>query len=98
MAQVKKFTLAQVKEHRAESDLWIVIRDKVYDVTKFLKEVCMNRNKCQCVAHAHKPVRFNFVSFIDFFQHPGGEDVLKEVAGKDATKDFDDVGHSDSAM
>lgn len=39
MAEAKKFTLAQVKEHNNGKDLWIVIRDKVYDVTKFLSEV-----------------------------------------------------------
>lgn len=31
-------------------------------------------------------------------QHPGGEEVLIEAGGKDATKDFDEVGHSSSAM
>lgn len=35
----KEFTLAQVKEHNNKADVWIIIRDKVYDVTKFLSEV-----------------------------------------------------------
>ncbi|KAG0556115.1 hypothetical protein KC19_11G027300 [Ceratodon purpureus] len=30
--------------------------------------------------------------------HPGGDDVLMQVAGKDATEEFDDVGHSKSAI
>ncbi|KAL3524441.1 hypothetical protein ACH5RR_017275 [Cinchona calisaya] len=29
--------------------------------------------------------------------HPGGGDVLLSSTGKDATNDFEDVGHSDSA-
>ncbi|XP_041377006.1 cytochrome b5-like isoform X2 [Gigantopelta aegis] len=31
------FTLKDVKEHGDESSCWIVIWDRVYDVTKFLK-------------------------------------------------------------
>lgn len=30
-------------------------------------------------------------------QHPGGEEVLLEQAGKDATEHFEDVGHSTDA-
>ncbi|PAV87249.1 hypothetical protein WR25_15117 [Diploscapter pachys] len=31
-------------------------------------------------------------------EHPGGEEVIKEHAGKDATDAFDDVGHSKDAL
>ncbi|KAL9084114.1 MAG: hypothetical protein Q9159_005409 [Coniocarpon cinnabarinum] len=38
---------------------------------------------------------YNASSFID--EHPGGEEVLLDVGGQDATEAFDDVGHSDEA-
>ncbi|KAK7419065.1 hypothetical protein QQX98_003567 [Neonectria punicea] len=34
-------------------------------------------------------------NFID--EHPGGEEVMLDVAGTDATEAFEDVGHSDEA-
>ncbi|KAJ9627251.1 hypothetical protein H2203_003713 [Taxawa tesnikishii (nom. ined.)] len=34
-------------------------------------------------------------SFVD--EHPGGEEVLLDVAGQDSTEAFEDVGHSDEA-
>uniref|UniRef100_A0A1A9WVN5 Cytochrome b5 n=1 Tax=Glossina brevipalpis TaxID=37001 RepID=A0A1A9WVN5_9MUSC len=64
---VKQISLAEIKEHNKSTDLWVIIENKVYDLTKFRGE------------------------------HPGGEDVLDEVAGRDATKDFNDVGHSQDA-
>ncbi|CAB3246965.1 unnamed protein product [Arctia plantaginis] len=30
-------------------------------------------------------------------EHPGGVDAIADYAGKDGTKDFDDVGHSSDA-
>ncbi|ETS78917.1 hypothetical protein PFICI_08770 [Pestalotiopsis fici W106-1] len=60
-------SLAQVAEHNKPDDVWFVVHNKVYDVTKYLEE------------------------------HPGGSVILQEVAGKDATQEFEDVGHSDEA-
>ena len=36
-----------------------------------------------------------FTAFLD--DHPGGEEVLMDRAGDDATEDFEDVGHSNDA-
>ena len=38
---------------------------------------------------------YNISSYID--EHPGGEEVILDVAGEDATEAFDDLGHSDEA-
>ena len=61
------YTLAEVEKHSSRSDCWMVIHNKVYDVTNFLGE------------------------------HPGGEEVLLDLVGKDATESFEDVGHSNDA-
>lgn len=37
-------------------------------------------------------VVYDVTKFLD--EHPGGHEVLINVAGKDASEDFDDVGHS----
>ena len=38
---------------------------------------------------------YNISSYID--EHPGGEEVILDCAGTDATEAFDDIGHSDEA-
>merc|ERR1712179_722896 len=68
---VKTFRLEEVKKHNItkgkDKSVWIVLHDKVYEITKFLDE------------------------------HPGGEEILFENAGGDATENFEDVGHSSDA-
>lgn len=39
---------------------------------------------------------YDITKFVD--QHPGGEEVLLEHAGTDATAAFEDVGHSENAV
>ncbi|XP_034416032.1 cytochrome b5 isoform X2 [Cyclopterus lumpus] len=65
--EVTYFRLSEVEEQNTFKSTWIIINNKVYDVTKFLEE------------------------------HPGGEEVLREQAGGDATESFEDVGHSTDA-
>ncbi|KAL8681793.1 MAG: hypothetical protein Q9186_002108 [Xanthomendoza sp. 1 TL-2023] len=38
---------------------------------------------------------YDATQFVD--EHPGGEEVLLDVGGQDATEAFEDVGHSDEA-
>lgn len=38
---------------------------------------------------------YDVTKFVD--EHPGGEEVLLDVGGQDATEAFEDVGHSDEA-
>ncbi|KAM3079646.1 hypothetical protein ACMFMG_006059 [Clarireedia jacksonii] len=38
---------------------------------------------------------YDATKFVD--EHPGGEEVLLDVGGQDATDAFEDVGHSDEA-
>lgn len=64
---VKYYTLEEIRSHNSMKDTWLIIHDKVYDITHFLEE------------------------------HPGGEEVLVEQAGADATESFEDVGHSTDA-
>jgi len=66
-SEKKTFTLKEVAKHKGDADMWMVIHDRVYDVTKFKDE------------------------------HPGGDEVLRELAGQVATESFEDVGHSTDA-
>jgi len=65
---LREITLQEVSEHDCYDDCWVVIYDRVYDVTKFLRE------------------------------HPGGEDVIIDHAGRDATIAFHGTGHSSDAI
>ncbi|XP_053952554.1 cytochrome b5 isoform X1 [Anastrepha ludens] len=66
----QEYSVCEVAQNngRDGKPVWIIIKNGVYDVTKFLKD------------------------------HPGGEDSILEYAGKDATKAFNEVGHSTDAV
>uniref|UniRef100_A0A7N0TZ48 Cytochrome b5 heme-binding domain-containing protein n=1 Tax=Kalanchoe fedtschenkoi TaxID=63787 RepID=A0A7N0TZ48_KALFE len=38
---------------------------------------------------------YDVTSFME--EHPGGDQILLSAAAKDATEDFEDIGHSDAA-
>lgn len=66
-AELKVYTIDEVKQHCTTDDLWLVYNGQVYDVTQYLDE------------------------------HPGGEEVIVDCAGIDATEAFNDIGHSEDA-
>ena len=41
------------------------------------------------------PAVYNVSEFLD--EHPGGEEILRSFAGKDATEGFEDAAHSEDA-
>ncbi|KAF2860609.1 cytochrome b5 [Piedraia hortae CBS 480.64] len=57
-------------------------------------EVAKHNTKNDLQVVIHDKV-YNVGSFVD--EHPGGEEVLLDVGGQDATEAFEDVGHSDEA-
>lgn len=78
------FRASEVAEHKDKKSSWLIIHDQVYDVSKFLDEVSSRMG-------GSRP------QLMSLYQHPGGEEVLLEQAGKDATENFEDVGHSTDA-
>ncbi|XP_029158859.1 cytochrome b5-like [Nylanderia fulva] len=58
-------------------------------------EVAKNTDKDTMMFIIHDKV-YNVHSFLN--EHPGGEEVLLDHRGIDASEDFDDVGHSNDAM
>ncbi|PGH18787.1 hypothetical protein AJ79_00200 [Helicocarpus griseus UAMH5409] len=67
MTAIEEYTADAVAAHKSRDDLWIIIHDKVYNITDYVRD------------------------------HPGGADILKDVAGTDATEAYVDVGHSEDA-
>ncbi|CAI4049941.1 hypothetical protein SKDZ_14G2110 [Saccharomyces kudriavzevii ZP591] len=64
----KVYSYQEVAEHNGPENCWIIIDDKVYDVSQFKDE------------------------------HPGGDEIIMDLGGQDATESFVDIGHSDEAL
>ncbi|KAJ0172460.1 hypothetical protein K1T71_011599 [Dendrolimus kikuchii] len=69
MEETIRYTKAEVALQNGSNNngTWIVYKDSVYDVSRYIDE------------------------------HPGGRDAILGEAGKDATKAFNEVGHSSDA-
>ena len=62
-SSLPEYNLSEVSNHCSPDDCWLVIFDRVYNVTSFLQE------------------------------HPGGEYIMMEFAGRDATIPFRSTRH-----
>ncbi|KAK3423333.1 hypothetical protein EUGRSUZ_F00125 [Eucalyptus grandis] len=60
-----------------------------------LKQVAQHKSRKDCWFVINGRV-LNVTSFLE--EHPGGEEVLLELAGQDASKAFADIGHSKAAQ
>ena len=60
-----------------------------------MEEVSKHKAKDSCWFVIHGKV-YDVTRFLE--EHPGGDEVLLEAAGRDASNDFDDIGHSEDAM
>uniref|UniRef100_A0A0N5AMD2 Cytochrome b5 heme-binding domain-containing protein n=1 Tax=Syphacia muris TaxID=451379 RepID=A0A0N5AMD2_9BILA len=83
--KLRPFTAAEVAEHDKPTSAYIVIKDKIFGV-----ETSSNRYSI-LLAKFFRLV-YDVTKFLS--EHPGGDKVLLEVAGQDATASFNDVGHS----
>jgi cytochrome b involved in lipid metabolism len=64
---------------------------KVFTLAE-VKQLAEDKNKCILIINNHI---YDVTKFMD--EHPGGEEVLKEQHGLDASNAFEDVGHSSDA-
>ncbi|KOB57491.1 Cytochrome b5 [Operophtera brumata] len=62
------------------------------DVKKFTRKELSERNPKQETVFIIDNVVYDVTPFLD--EHPGGHEVLVHAAGRDASEDFEDVGHS----
>lgn len=80
---MSSFTLEQVQQHTKPDDVWIVLHNKGLFLHCWDLLLLLNESV------------YDVTKYLD--DHPGGKDILLEVAGTDATEAFEEVGHSDEA-
>lgn len=62
--------------------------------TYTLEEVAKHNNEGDCWMVVHDKI-YDCTNYLN--DHPGGVEIMTDVAGMDATEDYDDVGHSEEA-
>ncbi len=69
---------------------WYTTMSKTYT----WEEVAKHNTKADCWVVFEGKV-LNITNFLS--EHPGGEEVIMDHAGKDITQPFEDIGHSENA-
>eukprot|EP01083_Nonionella_stella_P253024 871093_1 len=66
-AKLTEYTWDEIRKHNQEEDLWVVLYNRIYNVTDFQ------------------------------IDHPGGPDVLQDIAAQDASEEFENILHTEKA-
>lgn len=86
MTSLKEFNVSEVATHNTKGDLFVIIHGK-------------GKTSLFCyvgyLANTHGCPVYDITNYVR--DHPGGADVLMDVAGEDATAAYEDVGHSEDA-
>lgn len=84
-----EFTIEELSKYNTKEGLFVAIRGYVYDVTGFLED--HPYVSCFPVAEVWR------VHIVNTLLYRGGDEVLIDVAGQEATEAYDDAGHSEDA-
>ena len=85
-AEVPVFASEEVALHKRDDDLWIVVHGESEDFS--FSEILFR----------FTDTLFSVYDVTKYFRdHPGGDDILLEIGGRDGTEEFDAAGHSDDA-
>lgn len=61
---LKQFAFEEVKQHSNRASCWLVIHDRVYDVTPFLNEVCTFNVPFGAIAVRRSVISINAVALM----------------------------------
>lgn len=110
MAPAKEYTLDEISKHTSAEDCWLIIGNQsngtfvVVVVVIAHVERLLTHHHCWfsffvCFSFFQKkkggPKVYNVTKYLD--DHPGGAEVMLDVAGQDADEFFEDIGHSREA-